>query len=141
MLRGLTCKDECTSNLCQSREALKQNTLNFARVFCAVIKNFLASPRSSLLCHNSCQPKRKSILILSVRVATAGKRLSPESNLVIEGGASYVTNQIKPSDIQSHIRLQTGRQSVDSLGHAETVTVANKTIQNLTSGKKYGDEP
>ena len=27
--------------------------------------------------------------------------------------------------------------SADSWGHAETVTIASKTIQNLTSGKKY----
>ena len=42
MQLGFTCKDECTSNLGEIRKALKQNTLNFARVFCAEIKNFLA---------------------------------------------------------------------------------------------------
>ncbi|HEY4426036.1 MAG TPA: hypothetical protein VGN10_17630 [Pyrinomonadaceae bacterium] len=42
MLRGLICKDECTSNPGLSKERLRQNTSNFARVFCAIIKNFLA---------------------------------------------------------------------------------------------------
>ena len=35
------------------------------------------------------------------------------------------------------IQLSSDPPSADSWGHAETVTVANKTIQNLTSGKKY----
>ena len=35
------------------------------------------------------------------------------------------------------IQISSDPPSVDSWGHAETVTVANKTLQNLTSGKKY----
>lgn len=43
----------------------------------------------------------------------------------VENAKSYVI-QISPDP-----------PSADSWGHAETVTVASKTIQNLTSGKKY----
>jgi len=35
------------------------------------------------------------------------------------------------------IQISPDPPSVDSWGHAETVTLASKTIQNLTSGKKY----
>jgi hypothetical protein len=35
------------------------------------------------------------------------------------------------------IQISPDPPSADSWGHAETVTVASKTIQNLTSGKKY----
>src|SRR6185295_8433183 len=35
------------------------------------------------------------------------------------------------------IQISPDPPSADSWGHAETVTVANKTIQNLTTGKKY----
>ena len=35
------------------------------------------------------------------------------------------------------IQISLDPPSADSWGHAETVTIANKTIQNLTSGKKY----
>ena len=35
------------------------------------------------------------------------------------------------------IQISPDPPSADSWGHAETVTVANKTLQNLTSGKKY----
>jgi hypothetical protein len=35
------------------------------------------------------------------------------------------------------IQISSDPPSADSWGHAETVTVANKTLQNLTSGKKY----
>ena len=47
MLRGLTCKDEYTSNFNERRERLKQNTLKLARIFTAVIKNSLASRSAS----------------------------------------------------------------------------------------------
>ena len=35
------------------------------------------------------------------------------------------------------IQISSDPPGVDSWGHAETVTVARKTIRNLTSGKKY----
>ena len=35
------------------------------------------------------------------------------------------------------IQMSPDPPTADSWGHAETVTIANKTIQNLTSGKKY----
>ena len=39
---SFTCKNECTSNLNSCRECLKQNTLSFAEIFAAMIKNFQA---------------------------------------------------------------------------------------------------
>ena len=66
MLRGLTCKDECTSNFNESRERLKQNTLNFARILCAVIKNSLASTAYFFVLPQTPRHKRNPILILSV---------------------------------------------------------------------------
>jgi hypothetical protein len=74
MPRGLTCKDEYTSNLCESREVLKQNRLNFAKIFCALIKNFLAFSAYFLALPQTCQRERKPTLILPVHVATASKR-------------------------------------------------------------------
>jgi hypothetical protein len=59
--------------------------------------------------------------------ATAGDH-EGEINLAwrkVENSRSYII-QISPDP-----------PSADSWGHAETVTVANKTLQNLTSGKKY----
>ena len=59
--------------------------------------------------------------------ATAGDR-EGEINLSwrkVENSRSYII-QISPDP-----------PSPDSWGHAETVTIASKTIQNLTSGKKY----
>jgi hypothetical protein len=35
------------------------------------------------------------------------------------------------------IQISPDPPTADSWGHAETVTLASKTIQNLTSGKKY----
>jgi len=58
--------------------------------------------------------------------ATAGNRRLDQSQL--EKGRqsmSYI------------IQLSPHPPSAESWGHAETVTIANKTIQNLTSGKKY----
>ena len=45
----LICKDEFTSNPSSSLERLKQNTSNFARIFSAVVKNFLAFGKTFLL--------------------------------------------------------------------------------------------
>jgi predicted phage tail protein len=59
--------------------------------------------------------------------ATAGNH-EGQINLTwrkVENSRSYII-QISPDP-----------PSADSWGHAETVTIANKTIQNLTSGKKY----
>lgn len=42
MLPVLICKDVFTSRLDQSREVLNQNTLDFARIFLALVRNFLA---------------------------------------------------------------------------------------------------
>jgi len=48
MLRGLTCKDECTSNSSSTRERLKPNTLNFAECFSALVKHFPALAKNFL---------------------------------------------------------------------------------------------
>jgi hypothetical protein len=74
MLQVLTCKFEFKSNLDQSREALKRSTSNFAEVFSAVNKNFLAFAKNFLALHETCQRKRKRTLNLSVHPASAGKR-------------------------------------------------------------------
>lgn len=62
MLRGLTCKDEYTSNLGESREVFQADTLNFARIFCAVIRNFLAFTAFFFALPHSCQHKRKTVV-------------------------------------------------------------------------------
>ena len=59
------------------QRSLKQNTLNFARIFCAAIKNFLAFTAYFFALLQTCQHKLKPTLILSVRVAIAGKQSSP----------------------------------------------------------------
>ena len=42
MVQVSTCKHEFTSNGAKAKKRLKQNTSNFARIFSAVVKNFLA---------------------------------------------------------------------------------------------------
>ena len=75
MLRRLTCKDAYTSNLRESREVLKQNTLNFSMIFCAKIKNFLAFTAYFFALLQTCQRERKTYIDL-VRVCSTRRQQS-----------------------------------------------------------------
>jgi len=60
MVQVSTCKHEFTSNEAKAKKRLKQNTSNFARIFSAVVKNFLAFGKTFLLLQNSTEPDAQS---------------------------------------------------------------------------------
>jgi len=92
MPQVVTGKVEFTSNQAQSREDLERDTSNFAEIFSAVIKNFLAFAENFLACvknfralHKTCHHQREPILIF-VRASSKCRQtqVSPGLNLVME---------------------------------------------------------
>jgi hypothetical protein len=85
-------------------------------------------------------------IIASAGMQTKASRTTP-SNLPAPGGLSAAAGSHegeinltwrKVENSRSYIiQISSDPPSADSWGHAETVTIASKTIQNLTSGKKY----
>ena len=80
MPRGVTCKDECTSNPNLSRERLKQNTSNFAEIFAAMIKNFYAFAKNFVALHKVMSARGKNRLILYVHSKRGQERQSKSEN-------------------------------------------------------------
>jgi hypothetical protein len=122
MLRGLTCKDECTSNPGSSRERLKQNTLNFARIFCAETKNFPAFTAYFFAWPQTCHARAQTYIDL-VR-ACSNREVSPQNTDITKFPIADFSNT-GPIDAK---RKESGKKRDNSNWAVHPNTASDSTV-------------